>query len=143
MCFIFPGLDDGSSTYLCWMSGKRAFTLLRLHEELPEKAIDGAQMIRKDNSQSTTAYHLEKIVGAHKRIVMKCNGSQIDALFQDITIAVASHQLLTYSEDKFLKLLLLNAISSPIWVCSTSFTFLISLIWLHFHCPDHQTILAA
>ncbi|VVB18055.1 unnamed protein product [Arabis nemorensis] len=112
-------VDDGSSTYLCWMSGKRAFTLLRLHEELPEKAIDGAQMIRKDNSRSTTAYHLEKVVGAHKRIVMKCNGSQIDALFQDITIAVASHQLLTYSEDKFLKLLILNASSGPIWEITT------------------------
>ncbi|KFK32052.1 hypothetical protein AALP_AA6G193800 [Arabis alpina] len=112
-------VDDGSSTYLCWTSGKRAFTLLRLHEELPEKAIDVVQWIRRDNGQCTTAYHLEKIVRIHKRIVMKCNGSQIDALFQGIAICVASHELLTNSEDKFLKFLILNAISGPIWEVTT------------------------
>lgn len=121
MSFTFPGLDDGSSIYLCWTSGERAYTILRLHEELPEEAIDVAKWIRRDSSRGTTAYHLEQIVRVHKRIVMKCNGSQIDALFQDITIAVTSDQLLTKSEDKFLKWLILNSIGGPIWVCSTSF----------------------
>ncbi|CAH8272742.1 unnamed protein product [Arabidopsis lyrata] len=113
-------VDDGSSIYLCWTSGERAFTILRLHEELPEEAIDVAQWIRRDSSRGTAAYHLEQIVRVHKRIVMKCNGSQIDTLFQDITIAVTSDQLLTKSEDKFLKWLILNAISGPIWEVATS-----------------------
>ncbi|CAH2070720.1 unnamed protein product [Thlaspi arvense] len=113
-------VDDGSSTFICWTSGKRAFTFLRLHEELPETAIDVAQWIRSDRNQSTTAYHLEKIVRVHKRIVMKINGSQNDTLFQDITITVASQQLLTYSEDKFLKLLILNTTSGPIWDVTAS-----------------------
>lgn len=72
---------------------------------------------KRDSKQSTTAYHLAKIVWIHKRIVMKCSGSHIDALLQDMTITVASHQLLTNSEDKLFKLLILNAISGPIWVC--------------------------
>ncbi|KAL1219943.1 CST complex subunit CTC1 [Cardamine amara subsp. amara] len=113
-------VDDGSSTYLCWVSGKRACSFLRLHEELPEKDIDVAQWIRKDSSRSSTAYHLEKIVRVHKRIIIKCNGSQIDTLFHDITITVASHQLLTNSEDEFLKLVILNATSGPIWEVAAS-----------------------
>ncbi|XP_024010167.1 CST complex subunit CTC1 isoform X2 [Eutrema salsugineum] len=113
-------VDDGSSTFLCWASGKRAFTFLRLHEELPENAVDVAQWIRSDKIQNTTAYHLGKIVRVHKKIVIKCNGSQIEALFQDIAISVASNQLLTSSEDEFLKSLILNAISGPIWDVTAS-----------------------
>lgn len=123
--FHFPGLDDGSSTYLCWTSGERAFTILRLHEELPEETIDVVQWTRRYSNWGTTAYHLDQIVRVHKRIVMKCNGSQIDVLFQDITIAVTSDQLLTKSEDKFLKWLILNAISGPIWVYAPT-SFIIS-----------------
>lgn len=125
--FTLPYLDDGSSTYLCWTSGERAFTFLRVHEELPEDAIDVDQWIRSDSSRSTTAYHLEKIVWVHKRIVIKVNGSQNDALFQNLTIDVASQQLLAESEDNFLKWLILNATSGPMWVRSSS------LIWLCFH----------
>nr|ACX37401.1 conserved telomere maintenance component 1 [Arabidopsis thaliana] len=113
-------VDDGSSTYLCWTSGERAFTILRLHEELPEETIDVVQWTRRYSNWGTTAYHLDQIVRVHKRIVMKCNGSQIDVLFQDITIAVTSDQLLTKSEDKFLKWLILNAISGPIWEVAAS-----------------------
>ncbi|CAN7092307.1 unnamed protein product [Brassica rapa subsp. narinosa] len=113
-------VDDGSSTYLCWTSGERAFTFLRLHEELPEDAIDVDQWIRSDSSRSTTAYHLEKIVWVHKRIVIKVNGSQNDALFQNLTIDVASQQLLAESEDNFLKWLILNATSGPMWDVTAS-----------------------
>ncbi|KAJ0240964.1 CST complex subunit CTC1 [Hirschfeldia incana] len=113
-------VDDGSSTFLCWTSGERAFTFLRLHEELPEDDIDVDQWIRSDTSRNTTANHLEKIVWAHKRIVIKVNGSQNDALFQYVTIDVASQQLLTESEDEFLKLLILNATSGPMWDVSAS-----------------------
>lgn len=118
--FTLPYLDDGSSTYLCWTSGERAFTFLRLHEELPENDIDMDQWIRSDSSRNTTAYHLEKIVWVHKRIVIKVNGSQNDALFQYVTIDVASQQLLAESEDMFLKLLILNATTGPMWVRSSS-----------------------
>lgn len=128
MSFIFPDIDDGSSTFLCWTRGKRACTLLRLHEELPEIAID------MDSKQSTTAYHLAKIVWIHKRIVMKCNGSHIDALLQDMTITVASHQLLTNSEDKLFKLLILNAISGPMWVCFDTLLYLSSIAFPFFRC---------
>ncbi|CAF1748309.1 unnamed protein product [Brassica oleracea var. botrytis] len=113
-------VDDGSSTYLCWTSGERAFTFLRVHEELPEDAIDVDQWIRSDSSRSTTAYHLEKIVWVHKRIVIKVNGSQNDALFQNLTIDVASQQLLAESEDNFLKWLILNATSGPMWDVTAS-----------------------
>nr|VDC60899.1 unnamed protein product [Brassica rapa] len=113
-------VDDGSSTYLCWTSGERAFTFLRLHEELPEDAIDVDQWIRSDSSRSATAYHLEKIVWVHKRIVIKVNGSQNDALFQNLTIDVASQQLLAESEDNFLKWLILNATSGPMWDVTAS-----------------------
>ncbi|XP_010438146.1 PREDICTED: CST complex subunit CTC1-like isoform X3 [Camelina sativa] len=113
-------VDDGSSIYLCWTSGERAFTILRLHEELPEEDIDVAQWTRRDSSRETSAYHLEQIVRVHKRIVMKCNGSQIDILFRDITVAVTSDQLLTKSEDTFLKWLILNAITGPIWELAAS-----------------------
>ncbi|KAF8106686.1 hypothetical protein N665_0135s0031 [Sinapis alba] len=108
-------VDDGSSTYLCWTSGERAFKFLRLHEELPENATDMDQWIRSDSSQNTTAYQLEKIVWVHKRIVIKVNGSQKEALFQYVTIDVASQQLLSESEDMFLKLLILNATTGPTW----------------------------
>ncbi|KAL0713189.1 hypothetical protein Bca4012_020167 [Brassica carinata] len=113
-------VDDGSSTYLCWTSGERAFTFLRLHEELPENDIDVDQWIRSDSSRNTTAYHLEKIVWVHKRIVIKVNGSQNDALFQYVTIDVASQQLLAESEDMFLKLLILNATTGPMWDVTAS-----------------------
>ncbi|CAN8246746.1 unnamed protein product [Cochlearia groenlandica] len=113
-------VDNGSSTYLCWTSGKRAFTFLRLHEELTENAIDVEQCIGRDRSRSTTADHLEKIVRIHKRVVIKCNGSHIEILFQDITITVASHKVLSSSDDKFLKSLILNANSGPIWEVEAS-----------------------
>ncbi|CAA7033315.1 unnamed protein product [Microthlaspi erraticum] len=113
-------VDDGSSTFLCWTSGKRAFTFLRLHEELPEMAIDMGPWFKRESKQSTTAYHLAKIVWIHKRIVMKCSGSHNDALLQDMAITVASHKLLTNSEDNFFKLLILNAISGPIWDVTAS-----------------------
>lgn len=87
---------------------------------MPEDAIDVDQWIRSDSSRSTTAYHLEKIVWVHKRIVIKVNGSQNDALFQNLTIDVASQQLLAESEDNFLKWLILNATSGPMWVRSSS-----------------------
>ncbi|XP_010421874.1 PREDICTED: CST complex subunit CTC1-like isoform X1 [Camelina sativa] len=113
-------VDDGSSVYLCWTSGERAFTILRLHEALPEEDIDVAQWTKRDSGRETTAYHLEQIVRVHKRIVMKCNGSQIDTLFRDITVAVTSDQLLAKSEDTFLKWLIPNAISGPLWEVARS-----------------------
>lgn len=101
---------------------------------MPENDIDVDQWIRSDSSPSTAAYHLEKIVWVHKRIVVKVNGSQNDALFQYVTIDVASQQLLAESEEEFLKLLILNATSGPIWVRSTS------LISLRFHCRSFSQV---
>ncbi|XP_010543099.1 PREDICTED: CST complex subunit CTC1 isoform X2 [Tarenaya hassleriana] len=109
-------IDDGSSTCLCWASGKRAYTLLRLHEEIPQKAIYSETWNRRDSGRRNLSYHLEGILRKHNKLVVKSKGLQVDTLFQDVTISVGSNQPLTDSDDKFIKHLLLNGISGPnIW----------------------------
>ncbi|GLT57904.1 hypothetical protein SLA2020_308410 [Shorea laevis] len=112
-------LDDGSCCCCCWANAARAATLLRLHEELPEIALENigckAKPSQCNNSWSSSMYHLERILQKHGRITVRNYGSMVDSSYQDLVISASSDDVLTCSDENFLKFIMLNACFSTVW----------------------------
>eukprot|EP00268_Persea_americana_P000486 TRINITY_DN10165_c0_g1_i3.p1 TRINITY_DN10165_c0_g1~~TRINITY_DN10165_c0_g1_i3.p1 ORF type:complete len:932 (+),score=150.58 TRINITY_DN10165_c0_g1_i3:434-3229(+) len=104
-------LDDGSSLCCCWADGERAMTLLRLYDT------DGAFSSRcrslnrmgSNKTQSTTCYHLEKMLKKHQRITVKNLGAMLDSSCLDFTFSANSNQFFSSSDESLLKFIFLNA----------------------------------
>ncbi|OVA10488.1 CST complex subunit CTC1 [Macleaya cordata] len=105
--------DDGSSLCCCWASAERAATLLRLHEGTPVKAISNSSWIlktaRQIKAQSSTYYHLQKILEKHNKITLRNNDAMLDSSCQDLSFTVNSEDMLSSSDENFLKCIIFNA----------------------------------
>ncbi|GAU16874.1 hypothetical protein TSUD_368230, partial [Trifolium subterraneum] len=93
-CFV---LDDGSSSCCCWANAEMAATMLRLQEE------------------TTTSYHLGRILKKYKRITVKNRGSYIDFLYQDLVVSLASGDALNSSDENIIKYIIFNACLGRTW----------------------------
>ncbi|GAV69022.1 hypothetical protein CFOL_v3_12523, partial [Cephalotus follicularis] len=121
-CFV---LDDGSSSCFCWADAERAATLLRLHEELPQRAFDttgwALKWVGRDNvAWNTTIYHVERILKKHDRITVKNYGSVVDSSCQDLVVYASSNNTLHSSDEKLLKFIILKACIGRFWTVVAS-----------------------
>ncbi|XP_024952233.2 CST complex subunit CTC1 isoform X2 [Citrus sinensis] len=131
-CFV---LDDGSSSCYCWANAEQAATFLRLHDELPQSALENSGLTLKwigidNNGWTTTMYHLERIVKKHDRITVKNYGSAADSCYQDLTVSVSSENVLTSSDENLLKLIIYNACFGSLWTVVASVMDLSAVRWL-------------
>ncbi|XP_031273380.1 CST complex subunit CTC1 isoform X2 [Pistacia vera] len=118
-------LDDGSSSCCCWADAERAATLLRLHEELPQSALESSGSTLKwvaidNNAWRTTMYHLERILKKHNRITVKNYGSMVDSSCQDLSVSISSENALSSSDENFLKFIIFNACFGTFWILVAS-----------------------
>lgn len=126
MYYVFhslsSALDDGSFPSCCWANAERAATLLKLHEELPKGACESNVWMFKgfgsDNTRYTIRYHLERILENHERITVKNFGSLFDSSCQDLAVSVSSDNILSGSDENFLKFVVFNACIGTFWVSS-------------------------
>ncbi|KAG6674780.1 hypothetical protein I3842_15G062100 [Carya illinoinensis] len=121
-CFV---LDDGSSSCRCWANAKRASTMLRLHEKLPQRAFESSDWTQKwagidDNACSSAIHHLERIFKNHDRITVKNFGSMFDSSYQDLAVSTSSDNGLSALDESLLKFMILNASFSSSWTVIAS-----------------------
>nr|GME09282.1 CST complex subunit CTC1 isoform X2 [Ipomoea batatas] len=109
-------LDDGSSSCCCWANCERAAAFLGLHSKehckACEKSLWNSRKNRKDKKCSSIGCHLNKVIKRHGRVVVKNHGSTSDPSLQDLTFAVNSDEIISTSDEDFLRSLILKACSS-------------------------------
>ncbi|XP_071712647.1 CST complex subunit CTC1 [Rutidosis leptorrhynchoides] len=99
-------MDDGSSSCCCWTDNERAVALfsLRLRRSL-----------NKSNKKTDDVSHINKILDQHGTIVMKNNGSMTDSSCLDVALSTNSDNVVSGSDEQFLKSIVLQACSSNTW----------------------------
>nr|GMD89025.1 CST complex subunit CTC1 isoform X1 [Ipomoea batatas] len=109
-------LDDGSSSCCCWANCERAAAFLGLHSKehckACEKSLWNSRKSRKDKNCSSIGCRLNKVIKRHGRVVVKNHGSKSDPSLQDLTFAVNSDEIISSSDEDFLRSLILKACSS-------------------------------
>uniref|UniRef100_A0A0D3H669 CST complex subunit CTC1 n=1 Tax=Oryza barthii TaxID=65489 RepID=A0A0D3H669_9ORYZ len=103
-------VDDGSSLCCCWADDARAELLLGL----PEVAVMNASVtsrFSKDgvNIQQTVGSFLESLLKKHKRIIARNCGIPPDISCRDLELSSVLNKVLSCSEEKLLKSIILNA----------------------------------
>ncbi|XP_019174090.1 PREDICTED: CST complex subunit CTC1 isoform X2 [Ipomoea nil] len=109
-------LDDGSSSCCCWANCERAAAFLGLHSKEHCKACEksswSSRKRRKDKSCSSIGCRLNKVIKRLGRVVVKNHGSTSDPSLQDLMFAVNSDEIISSSDEDFLRSLILRACSS-------------------------------
>ncbi|KAJ7958119.1 CST complex subunit CTC1 isoform X1 [Quillaja saponaria] len=117
-------LDDGSSSCCCWANAERAATLLRLHEDHPQRAFESSDCRFKwvemeDNASSTMISHLERILKYCNRVTVRNYGSVYDCSYQNL-VFVTSDNALSSSDENILKFIIFNACFGTVWTVVAS-----------------------
>ncbi|XP_054786835.1 CST complex subunit CTC1 isoform X2 [Prosopis cineraria] len=109
-------LDDGSSPCCCWTNGDRAATLLRLHEKLPKSGYWSLKLAGiSDNTSSTAADHLVRILKTHKGITVKNYGSCFKLASQNHVVSAIHGEELCRSDERLLKFIVFNSCFGRPW----------------------------
>ncbi|KAI3839687.1 hypothetical protein MKW98_009992 [Papaver atlanticum] len=110
-------VDDGSSLCCCWASAERAAVLLRLDEEIPNKAFISSackmKAVRSIKAQSTARYHLQNVLNKHHKVTLSCSDNFLDSC-ENLRFTVNSAYRLSCSDENLLKCIVLNAKCGPV-----------------------------
>lgn len=104
--------DDGSSLCCCWADDARAELLLRLQEVAHLDASVNLKLSKGGDStklQHTIGSCLEKMMKRHTCVIVKNCGIPPDFSCRDLDASSVLHKVLSRSEDKLLKFIILNA----------------------------------
>lgn len=133
---IFVCTDDGSSLCCCWADGCQAETFLRLRETSCQTFFHGHKFSGRAgnrNSRHTIGYQLEKILKKHHRVTIRNHGAVPDLSCLDLTFSFDSDKVFSYSEERLLRFIVLNACHGSILVSSTFPLSLVHFILYRFH----------
>ncbi|XP_026448784.1 CST complex subunit CTC1-like [Papaver somniferum] len=109
-------VDDGSSLCCCWASAERAAVLLRLDEEISNKAFISAcrmKAVRSIKAQSTARYHLQNVLNKHHKVTLSCSDNFLDSC-ENLRLTVNSVYRLSCSDENLLKRIILDAKCGPV-----------------------------
>ncbi|XP_072990705.1 CST complex subunit CTC1 isoform X1 [Typha latifolia] len=102
-------LDDGSSLCCCWAAGDQAETLLKLQESACKYLFSNHKVSRGESSgnlKHSVGHHLEKMLKRHQKVIIKNYG---------ITPSYDSDKVLSNSEERLLKFIILKACQGPVF----------------------------
>lgn len=102
--------DDGSSLCCCWADDARAELLLGL-QEVAVMNSSVTSRFSKDgvNIQQTVGSFLESLLKKHKSIIARNCGIPPDISCRDLELSSVLNEVLSCSEEKLLKSIILNA----------------------------------
>lgn len=122
--FFLCCADDGSSLSCCWANGGTAERLLRLHESTHKPHFHSCGSSMKagiKSSLDTVGYHLEKMLKKHHRVVVKNNRAAPDSFTLGFTYVAESEEVFSCSDERLLRVIMLNACVGSIFVSTNSF----------------------
>lgn len=116
---FYLGADDGSSLSCCWTNADAAERLLKIHEITQIPFFHNRRSSVKvgiRGSCDTVGYHLEKMLKKHHKVIVKNNRASPDSSALGFTFIVDSKEVFSCSDERLLRLIVLNASSSSPFV---------------------------